>query len=172
MSSCFWIVYRSKNKKRNDLKNWLSFFSSQPGGCEHFRCPQCSTEFCRICSALFYNPQHNTVRILFEIRKWIQLFCIDLSETKLLNEKDTSCTLLFELFSRNSRCWQWWDYSIVNCSFCCCCCFIFIWKSLFKAHRVNVNEELRQKPQASSPKCPVEGCTRAASATCENRFCE
>ncbi len=42
----------------------------------------------------------------------------------------------------------------------------------FKANRINVQEELRQKPQANGPGCPVEGCTRAASVTCENRFCE
>jgi hypothetical protein len=43
---------------------------------------------------------------------------------------------------------------------------------LFKANQINVQEELRQKPQANGPGCPVEGCTRAASVICENRFCE
>ncbi len=44
------------------LYNDFCLFDSQAGGCEHFRCPACKTEFCRICSALFYNPEHNTVR--------------------------------------------------------------------------------------------------------------
>ncbi|UJR09583.1 hypothetical protein I4U23_013818 [Adineta vaga] len=35
-------------------------YEYQAGGCEHFRCPRCATEFCRICSALFYNPERNT----------------------------------------------------------------------------------------------------------------
>jgi hypothetical protein len=42
----------------------------------------------------------------------------------------------------------------------------------FKAHKINVPEELRQKPQATGPGCPVEGCLKAASVTCDNRFCE
>ncbi|CAF1251018.1 unnamed protein product [Rotaria sordida] len=38
-----------------------AIYEYKPGGCEHFTCKQCRTEFCRICSALFYNPEHNTV---------------------------------------------------------------------------------------------------------------
>jgi hypothetical protein len=47
---------------------------------------------------------------------------------------------------------------------------IFIF--LYKAHKINATEELRQKPQATGLQCPVEGCKNAPSATCENRFCE
>jgi hypothetical protein len=47
---------------------------------------------------------------------------------------------------------------------------IFIF--LYKAHNINVTEELQQKPQATGLECPVEGCRKAPSATCENRFCE
>ncbi|CAF1129583.1 unnamed protein product [Adineta ricciae] len=32
-------------------------YEYKAGGCEHFTCPRCHTEFCRICSALFYNPK-------------------------------------------------------------------------------------------------------------------
>lgn len=39
---------------------WLCDYS-EAGGCEHFTCPKCRTEFCRICSNYFYNPTHNTV---------------------------------------------------------------------------------------------------------------
>ena len=43
---------------------------------------------------------------------------------------------------------------------------------LCKAHQIDVIEELRQKPIAIGPACPVEGCKNAPSVTCENRFCE
>ncbi|CAF3298632.1 unnamed protein product [Rotaria socialis] len=36
-------------------------YEYKPGGCEHFTCTTCGTEFCRVCSALFYNPKKNKV---------------------------------------------------------------------------------------------------------------
>ncbi|CAF1348064.1 unnamed protein product [Rotaria magnacalcarata] len=36
-------------------------YEYKPGGCEHFTCEPCKTEFCRVCSALFYNPRKNKV---------------------------------------------------------------------------------------------------------------
>jgi len=35
-------------------------FEYRAGGCEHFTCSTCKTEFCRICSALFNNPKNGT----------------------------------------------------------------------------------------------------------------
>ena len=34
----------------------IYFVSSKAGGCEHFICTSCKTEFCRMCLALFYSP--------------------------------------------------------------------------------------------------------------------
>ncbi|CAF4044021.1 unnamed protein product [Rotaria sp. Silwood2] len=36
-------------------------FDYQAGGCEHFTCTECKTEFCRMCSALFYSPKKNVI---------------------------------------------------------------------------------------------------------------
>jgi hypothetical protein len=57
------------------------------------------------------------------------------------------------------------------CIFFCAFSFYYIY-IFFKAHQINVTEELRQKPQATGLVCPVEDCKRATSAACENRFCE
>ncbi len=43
---------------------------------------------------------------------------------------------------------------------------------LFKTHNINYAEELRQKPVATGPVCPVEDCNKAPIVACENRFCE
>ncbi|CAF4267887.1 unnamed protein product, partial [Adineta steineri] len=38
-----------------------AIYEYQAGGCEHFTCRECHTEFCRICSALFHNPKNKSV---------------------------------------------------------------------------------------------------------------
>jgi hypothetical protein len=40
----------------------IYFISSKAGGCEHFTCNSCKTEFCRMCSALFYSTTKNPVK--------------------------------------------------------------------------------------------------------------
>ncbi|CAF3815432.1 unnamed protein product, partial [Adineta steineri] len=37
-----------------------AIYEYQAGGCEHFTCRECHTEFCRICSALFHNPKNKS----------------------------------------------------------------------------------------------------------------
>lgn len=104
---------------------------------------------------------------------WIEWFCIGLSETGVFDEEYTSCTLLFKLLSGNTWCREQGNCWFIKCLFFFVLfCFHFIGKSFFKAHGINVAEELRQKPQATTPKCPVEGCAKPALATYENRFCE
>ncbi|CAF0776980.1 unnamed protein product [Rotaria sordida] len=41
--------------------NCQCIYQYQAGGCEHFTCKQCQTEFCRMCSALFYSSKKNTI---------------------------------------------------------------------------------------------------------------
>jgi hypothetical protein len=55
--------------------------------------------------------------------------------------------------------------------------FLYIFREsysyfLSKAHKIDHAEELRQKPTATGPVCPVEDCKNASSVACENRFCE
>ncbi len=100
-------------------------------------------------------------------------FRIDLYSTQLYNAKESTCSLLFKLFSGNSWCRSGWNYSTIDCLYIVFyISFLYQIYILFKAHQINVVEELRQKPQATGLVCPVEGCRNAPSATCENRFCE
>ncbi|CAF3343835.1 unnamed protein product [Rotaria socialis] len=36
-----------------------NIFDLEPGGCEHFICKYCKTDFCRMCSSLFYSLEKN-----------------------------------------------------------------------------------------------------------------
>ncbi|CAF0734969.1 unnamed protein product [Adineta steineri] len=48
--------YLSESGIKCPNENCSAIYQYQAGGCEHFTCKQCHTDFCRMCSAFFYSP--------------------------------------------------------------------------------------------------------------------
>ncbi|CAF4929174.1 unnamed protein product [Rotaria sp. Silwood1] len=119
-----------------------AIYEYKPGGCEHFTCCQCKTEFCRICSALFYNPKNNTVTNMVCPR----------ADCGLKTTLHAHCCLNCYREIRDAQ--------------------VDVIVQLLTNHNINVSEEVQQKPQATGLKCPVEGCKNAPSMASDNRFCE
>ncbi|CAF0811038.1 unnamed protein product [Rotaria sp. Silwood1] len=51
------LKYLSKTGIACPNPNCQSIYEYRAGGCEHFTCTKCHTEFCRMCSTLFYSPK-------------------------------------------------------------------------------------------------------------------
>jgi hypothetical protein len=71
----------------------IYFVSSKAGGCEHFTCDKCKTDFCRMCSVLFCVPSKNRVKIIdYEIINSMNNY-LEMHTTKLFIEQYHSCSL-------------------------------------------------------------------------------
>jgi hypothetical protein len=75
----------------------MLFVYSKAGGCEHYTCGACKTEFCRMCWALFYDSKKNKVKNEFQVN--ILIFdLLDMSTSWLFTKRYTSCSLYSKLF--------------------------------------------------------------------------